>query len=459
MAKPYNFFTVPDNSVYYRDLRQLRDDKTVLENPHKGWYIHYIDNGIRRGEYREDITSPDVIRSLPGTKLLYLRLDWVDIERSDGVFDFSAVDRIFETYEPLGFKFIFRFCTYEGFGPCANATPDFVFRAGAKYTTVGDDREPDYGDPVFLHYVDRFIAACAEKYNGHPSVESVDVGTLGTWGEGHTWLGSMCIIPAECHKKHIDIHLKHFTRTRVTLNYCAITFTQKHDPEGAKRLVDYCAGLGMGLRCDSLNVESYIHNFGYNTLCSPDLYELFGVNAPVDLEFEHYSATGRPELFRDGFPHLDALRQVKATFAGFHGNVTTWMAEHPYLHEYLANRLGYWYFIDGFCLPPIPSGAHGLLKLKIFNQGFSRAYYDYNVRVILKSGDEEFEVCNTSAHNTDWQPDELSTACYKLDVTDVLPGEYELCFGMFEGDRPILFGMKNEFYKDGFYTLGKVTVE
>ena len=29
------------------DLRPLEDDKTVLKNPHKGWFWHYIDNGFR----------------------------------------------------------------------------------------------------------------------------------------------------------------------------------------------------------------------------------------------------------------------------------------------------------------------------------------------------------------------------------------------------------------------------
>ena len=91
MAKPFNLFTVPDSSVFYRDLRQQQDDKTVLENPHKGWYIHYIDNGARNDTYRSDITSPEILKKLPGTKFLYLRLDWSDIEKDDGQFDFSLL--------------------------------------------------------------------------------------------------------------------------------------------------------------------------------------------------------------------------------------------------------------------------------------------------------------------------------------------------------------------------------
>lgn len=459
MAKQFNLFTIPDSSVFYRDLRQQQDDKTVLENPHKGWYIHYIDNGARQDTYRTDIASPEMLKALPGTKFLYLRLDWSDIEKDDGQFDFSLVDNIFDQFAPYGFKFIFRFCCFEGGGKLAYATPKFVFDAGAAGTPVNDDMEPDYGDPVFLRYVERFLAECGKKYNGHPLVESVDVGTIGTWGEGHTWMGSRRPIPAEVHKKHIDLHLRYFNRTQVTLNYSACVFTQKQDPEASKRLTDYCSGLGMALRCDSLNVESYIYDFGYNTLCTPDLFGIFSERAPIDIEFEHYRLTGAPKFFRGGYPHLDALRQVKATYAGFHGYVTKWIEEQPYLHEYLANRLGYWYFIEGFSLPPIPSGAHGCLDLRVDNRGFARAYHEYAVRIILENETGRYEVCNAPGGNTLWHPGEVSVARYTIDVSQVPPGKYTLHFGMFEGDTPILFGMKKEFFDGLYYRLGEMAVE
>ena len=35
------------------DLRLLVDDKTVLKNPHKGWFWHFIDNGYGRPFYRD----------------------------------------------------------------------------------------------------------------------------------------------------------------------------------------------------------------------------------------------------------------------------------------------------------------------------------------------------------------------------------------------------------------------
>ncbi|MDD4544028.1 MAG: hypothetical protein PHY13_09695, partial [Clostridia bacterium] len=33
----------------YQSLHLLEDDKRIIENPHKGWYWHYIDNSFKRG--------------------------------------------------------------------------------------------------------------------------------------------------------------------------------------------------------------------------------------------------------------------------------------------------------------------------------------------------------------------------------------------------------------------------
>ena len=34
------------------DLFEMRDEKTVLKNPHKGWYWHFIDNGFANIKYQ-----------------------------------------------------------------------------------------------------------------------------------------------------------------------------------------------------------------------------------------------------------------------------------------------------------------------------------------------------------------------------------------------------------------------
>lgn len=48
--------------------------------------------------------------------------------------------------------------------------------------------------PVFLEKLGAFMEAYGKKFNGHPLVETVDIGTFGTWGEGtppmaRSWCG------------------------------------------------------------------------------------------------------------------------------------------------------------------------------------------------------------------------------------------------------------------------------
>lgn len=91
---------------YYRDYKYLQDEMTVLKNPHKGWYWHFIDNGMSRCVTRKGVTSYAYrageddydIDAFPGMHHLYLRIDWSDIEKEEGIFDWSEIDSIFEKY-------------------------------------------------------------------------------------------------------------------------------------------------------------------------------------------------------------------------------------------------------------------------------------------------------------------------------------------------------------------------
>ena len=106
------YFDVRSASPDFRDLRALIDDKRILHNPHKGWYMHYIDNGYANPRYRNTIEPGDHLESFPGMNHLYLRVDWVDIEKEEGCFDWSYLDQIFEEWSAYGYRFSFqpRFC-------------------------------------------------------------------------------------------------------------------------------------------------------------------------------------------------------------------------------------------------------------------------------------------------------------------------------------------------------------
>ena len=463
---PINEYEVMNRGVNFRDLRHMQDDKTVLENPHKGWYYHFIDNSMKNPKYRDGAREVKRFKT-PCMNHLYLRVDWGDIEYAgEGIYDWSEIDKIMDEWGALGYKFSFRFCTYEG-GTTRYATPKWVFDLGAKYTEIkfGTDEnpklvcEPIYDDPIYLEKLDKFLAECGRKLDSDGRVEYVDVGCFGTWGEGHTSTGSNGIYSAEVLKKYVNLHLKHFPNTTVVMNDDFVHQAYKCSPEDASEIYDYALNKGLGLRDDSICVDGYIKQFGFNTMRHPTIFRGFAENAPVDIEFCHIWHN-IPERFKEGLPIIEALRTAKATYAGYHGYEKDWYEMTEYLADYIANRLGYWFFIDGIDLGTPTSGATEMAKIYLANRGYARCYHNYELKLRLTDKDGKAYPLNIEAPDLRRIGAE-SSACeaLRLDYKRVPAGEYSFELGVFDGDRPIKLGMKEEMLtEDGHYTLTTLAV-
>ena len=262
-------FSASKNLVAQKtDLVNKWDTIRPLVNPDKGWYHHMLDNGIRKYLIQDE----NDLTSFPGMDHLYLRLAWAYLEPEEGKFDWSYIDNIVEKYVPMGYKISFRIsCKETGPAPSSvpheingirYATPYWVVKAGAK----GIERPefgsaswtPDWDDPVYLEKLDNFHKAFAEKYDGKPWVRYVDVGSIGDWGEGHTW--SSTRIPPTFNevKTHINLYLKHYKNTQliVTDDLLASTKSEKEKQE----LLNYALENGFSLRDDSPMVQGYMQN-------------------------------------------------------------------------------------------------------------------------------------------------------------------------------------------------------
>ncbi|MBQ4591252.1 MAG: DUF4832 domain-containing protein [Clostridia bacterium] len=453
----FSLFDRRSASPYFRDLREFQDDRRILRNPHKGWYWHYIDNGYLRDNYRVRHDPEDHLERFPGLNHLYLRFDWGDIEKEKGVYDWSYIYKIIDEWSQYDYRFSMRFVTYEGDGSIPFATPEYVFKEGARgYSLPGGRLEPDYSDPIFLENLERFLDEAGSRFNGHPLIELVDLGTFGTWGEGHTGNGSDIIYPADVIRTHIDLTRRYFPDTFVLLNDDHINHRWSRGWQENMDLVEYAVSRGLGLEDDSVCVRYYAENCGYNTLRSPWLFDKFYDNAPVVLEFEHYTGVA-PEIFKGGFPFIDAMQRTGCTFAGFHGYPVPWLEREPYLTEYAANRLGYWYFLDGAELPETMSGGcPNRVVLYIENRGFAKAYHKYSMRVKLEGDMGCFIEEADCGDNRTWAAGEIAKIAFDVHPMRTMQGNYMLSVGLFEGERPIELAMKNG--ADGYYPVGKVMV-
>jgi hypothetical protein len=439
-----------------RDLWQLRDDLTVLKNPRKGWYWHYVDNGFARKEYRDAIPESDFLEDFPGLNHLYLRFDWSDVEKEKGIYDWSAIDQIMDAWGAKGYQFSFRPCTFEG-TPVPFATPEWAVNDGLPGTFVGDKRkafEPDYGSEMFLERIGLWLEAMGKRYNTDPRLEFIDVGTYGTWGEGHTAFGTHREWPPDVIIKHINLHLKHFPDKVVMFNDDFVSDRVKTSPEDEQIILDYAVSKGMGLRDDSICVRSYCEKFGYNTLATEWMYDLFWRNAPVDIELEHYTAI-KDEHLKSGFPFLQALTDTHATYAGFHGYPRPWLEKHRHFTEYAANKLGYWYFLNAFAVSHAVSGLPAVFTFEWENKGFAPCYTKYDFKIKLKGDGAEY-ILPTETDNRRFMPGEKTIETVITRLPEMPPGGYTLSVGLFDGTRPIKLALKESICTGGFYELGNI---
>lgn len=445
----------------YYDFKCLADDKTVLANPHKGWYYHYVDNGLQSAKYRDLLPEGNPFSDFPGMHHLYLRFDWIDVEKEEGNIDFSEIEKIIARYRPYGLRFSLRLCTFEG---SFEATPLWVYEKGAKSILCPPGKadgvhEPIYHDPVYLACLERFMKAYGAQFDGREEIEFVDVGTFGTWGEGHTWFGSQTVYDPETLRTHLAMHLRYFKKTRVLINDDMIKEAEKTSPDAANQLLDLCRFAGVGIRDDSVGVSSYANDYGYDTLARPSYFDLLGARAPVDLECQHCQET-TPEYTGDGFRILEALRRGHATYCGFHGYLFEWLPKMQYFTEYAANRLGYWYFIRGLECGTLFADRENEITLELENRGFAPAYHLYTLRVaLIDASGTVHQLLFSSPDLRELSGESKRRFAISLHLPPLAPGNYRFAVGIYEGDTPLSLALTSKIRRsDGLYDLAEVQV-
>lgn len=455
-------------------LHYRYDEDKVCENPDKGWYLHYYDNGIDK--YFGGTDENDFLEDLPCLDHIYLRLAWSYLEPEEGVYNWKIIDKIIDPWVARGKKISFRISCQECGDPTkddlynrcqVSATPRWVFDAGAKYLVVKAGKivpegqgnvEPDYDDPIFLEKLENFHRAFAARYDGRDEVIYVDVGSYGTWGEGHTWQGSRQQWPMSTILKHFDIYNRCYKHTTIVMSD-DITFD--YTPEENRILADYIVEHGMSVRDDSVCVKAYSDTYGFDSLRSSMLYDRVWRDVPTVLELEHYQTTCDYGDYKGGWPHLAAVTASHATYSGFHGYARKYLSENKEMAAMTANRLGYWYFLYMVDLPDEITSDRFRISCCWENKGAARAYKQYKLTFKLQGKNGTYYSDCPQFSNCEMMPHTYTCRPYDLDFGGAPSGDYTLSFRMYDAnDRTIEIGMKDEYRSaDGYYTIGDITIK
>ncbi|MCC7494712.1 MAG: DUF4832 domain-containing protein [Fimbriimonadaceae bacterium] len=153
------------------------ESDAVFANPHQGWQT-----------FHRTAAADPALAGLPSASAYY-RFYWRDLEPVAGQIDFARLDALLEQCRAAGQQLAWRLmCLGTDRRPCD--TPDWL-RAKCPGTEfqLGDDGitrwAPDLDSPVFQEAHARTVRALAARYDGHPDLDLLDIGTVGLWGEWH----------------------------------------------------------------------------------------------------------------------------------------------------------------------------------------------------------------------------------------------------------------------------------
>ena len=125
---------------------------------------------------------------------------WNKLNPAKGVYDWTELEKLLNALAEHNMGYALRVLPYtpsfikSDFPPQEEYdwTPPFVYEMGAKKIQI-DLRGTDYhayapvwDDSVYIWAAKEFAKALAEKYDGDPRIEYIDVRTFGEWGEWHT---------------------------------------------------------------------------------------------------------------------------------------------------------------------------------------------------------------------------------------------------------------------------------
>ena len=226
-----NFVAAEDSG--WVTVRPVEIDE-ILANPGMGWetFHHTAAN---------DRNLPDWI---PST-VQYLRWGWAELEPEPGRLNVELIDKVLSETRSAGQKLAFRVM-------CCSTTrgrpyhPRWLRDIGGRviitrYRDVSGLEVPDLDDPVTLRAHLDFIRRLGAKYDGHPDLDHVDLGSVGWWGEWHMSNSEPARMPLpENQRRIIDTYLESFRKTPLLMLI--------DGPE----MLHYATSRGTGWRADCL---------------------------------------------------------------------------------------------------------------------------------------------------------------------------------------------------------------
>lgn len=442
---PYKNFDSA-STVYY----QTEVSGEAVSNPHKGFVmtaytpdIIHSSNGFAYGiDGSADNHAWDVVTIVSGSP------KWCDLNPAEGVYNWDEIDRMLEACEEHGLTYGIRIMPYSSY-LSEDYVPQWVYDKGAKKNKapLRDDPSvetefPKWDDPVYLQAHKDFTKALAEKYDGNPRVEFIDIRPFGDYGEWHNSfaVGDENFMPSlDIQKDMLDFYNEAFNETTIAL------------PSNARgEIYQYALTIGIAKRDDGLisipNAEwSLIPAYKANVPVLGENYQTYAWMRDTVRENEYSYINWTPEHFREviEISHMSiyALDQDSNCSYNFY-------REQKEVIDEMCNRLGY-----NFTVTSAKRNGNQLL-ITIKNTGLAPAFFNIDLcaEITDKDGNklESFgkpiRIEEGSFHD-----DTEQTFLFEYDGT--LADDSIICLAMYDSDNLLVAGKNPTIRFDNKNTL------
>jgi hypothetical protein len=440
----------------------------ILANPSMGWETFAV-------AAKHDKSLPDWI---PST-ILYIRWSWIDLEPQPGKLNTDLIDGTLKEARESGQKIAFRVrcCSNQAGSP---AHPAWLKELGgrelqARYNRYPAVLIPDLDDPIVLkHHLD-FIAQLGKRYDGHPDLDHVDLGSIGWFGEWHLTSNRHSLMPTmETRMKVVDAYLAAFKKTPVLMLL-----------NGGECLA-YATQHGAGWRADCLGdmggfSRSWSHmRQGYPSWIQKAHCEDAWKTAPVAWE----SCWNMQKWVNEGWSVRYIFNYALALHASYLNNKSAPLPEGPEIRpeiERFLRRLGYRLVLKELKhQAAVKPGGTLEVATKWQNIGSALCYRPYRLAYRLSNGSGYAKIIAGKTTVNHWLPGsiEVFTPEFFRNPKDLPPGEItpaadtltlpaDLPAGQYtfslavvdQAEKPVVRLAIKGRDEDGWYPLGKVRVE
>ena len=440
----------------------------LLANPGMGWQTFHRTRD-------QDNNLPDWI---PST-IHYARWGWGTLEPKPGEIDYAFLDGVLKETHQAGQRLAFRaMCCSTRRGRPYH--PAWLKDAGGKILICdyGNQKElpiPDLDDPLVLEMHLDFIRRLGARYDGHPDIDHVDLGTVGWWGEWHMSGSKTGKMPTMANRKRIiDAYVEAFRKTPLLMLI------------GGRECLTYAARRGAGWRADCLgDMGGFSKNWCHMCDAYPNLIRDAGVDdvwktAPVAWE----SCWDMRKWVEEDWSLRFIFNYALAVHGSYLNNKSAPLPEGTDVRceiERFLRRLGYRLVLRELRHPKgITSGELLVLAMKWQNVGSAPCYQPYRLAYQLTNTSGFAKTIIGKVTVNEWMPGSIETFTDEffkepvdlppgpvVDVVErvILPhnmsaGVYRLAIGVVgeQTHTPIVqLGIKGR-NEDGWYPLSEIRI-